>query len=212
VTIVGLVRDGKAASLREKPSRFFYVPYGQDERVGGMTFYVRSAMDPGALGERLRKVVARIDPTLPVTDLKTMRTQIRESLFADRLVAALSAAFGFVAMALAAIGLYGLMSYAVSLRTREIGIRLALGAQRRAVLLMVLREAALLTATGVAVGLPAGYAAARLVESQLFGIQARDPLAFAMATGILISAALVAGYVPAARATRLDPIVALRHE
>jgi ABC-type antimicrobial peptide transport system permease subunit len=104
------------------------------------------------------------------------------------------------------------MSYAVSLRTREIGIRLALGAQRRAVLLMVLREAALLTAMGVAVGLPAGYAAARLVESQLFGIQARDPLAFAMATGILISAALVAGYVPAARATRLDPVVALRHE
>jgi len=211
-TIVGLVRDGKAASLREKPLRFVYVPYTQDERVGGMTYYVRSTLDPGSLAGRLRKRVAGIDPTLPVTDLKTMQAQIHESLFVDRLVAALSAAFGVVAMALAAIGLYGVMSYAVALRTREIGIRVALGAERRAVLLMVLKEVAFLTAIGVAIGLPGGYGLGRLVESQLFGIQARDPLTFAVATLTLVAAALLAGYLPAARATRVDPVIALRYE
>ncbi len=212
ITIVGLVRDGKAASLREKPRRFVYLPYTQDERVGAMTFYVRSAVDLGALADRLRKVVARIDTTLPVTQLKTMQAQIRESLFVDRMVAALSAAFGAVAMALAAIGLYGVMSYAVALRTREIGIRVALGAERRTVLLMVLKEVALLTAIGVAIGLPGGYGLGRLVESQLFGIRAQDPLTFAVATITLIAAAILAGYLPASRATRVDPAIALRYE
>ena len=212
ITIVGLVRDGKAASLREKPLRFVYIPYTQDERVGGMTFYVRSPLDPTALADRVRAVVARVDTTLPVTNLKTMNAQIRESLFVDRLVAGLAAAFGVVAMALAAIGLYGVMSYAVSLRTREIGIRVALGAERRAVLKMILGEVVALTAIGIAIGLPAGYGLGRLVESQLFGIQARDPLTLAAATATLVGAALLAGYLPAARATRVDPVTALRYE
>jgi ABC-type antimicrobial peptide transport system permease subunit len=206
------VRDGKAANLREKSLRFVYVPYPQDDRVGSMTFYVRSALEPGALGDRLRRLVAGIDSTLPVTNLKTMQAQIRESLFVDRLVAALSGAFGLVAMALAAIGLYGVMSYAVAMRTREIGIRVALGAERRVVLLLVLKEVALLTAIGVALGLPGGYGLGRLVESQLFGIQARDPLTFVLATATLVTAALLAGYLPASRATRVDPVIALRYE
>ncbi|HEY7515234.1 MAG TPA: ABC transporter permease [Vicinamibacteria bacterium] len=211
-TIVGLVRDGKAGSLREKPLRFVYAPHAQNPRVGAMTFYVRSALDPAALGDRVRAVVTRVDATLPVTDLKTMKAQIRESLFVDRLVAGLAAAFGLVAMALAAIGLYGVMSYAVSLRTREIGIRVALGAERRAVLKMVLGEVAGLTAIGVAIGLPVGFGLGRLVESQLFGIEARDPLTLAAATATLVGAALLAGYLPAARATRVDPVIALRYE
>ncbi len=211
-TIVGLVRDGKAGSLREKPLRFVYAPYMQNERVSGMTFYVRSALDPAVLGDRVRAVVARIDSTLPVTNVKTMQAQIRESLFVDRLVAGLAAAFGLVAMALAAIGLYGVMSYAVLLRTREIGIRVALGAERRAVLQMVLGEVAVLTGIGVAIGLPVGYGLGRLVESQLFGIQARDPLTLAAATATLVGAAFLAGYLPAARATRVDPVIALRYE
>jgi ABC-type antimicrobial peptide transport system permease subunit len=144
--------------------------------------------------------------------MKTMRAQIHESLFVERIVAVLSAAFGLLATLLAAIGLYGVMSYAVSLRTREIGIRVALGAERRTVLLMVLKEVAVLAALGVAVGLPSAYGLGRLVESQLYGLTARDPLTFALATAVLLTSAMLAGYVPAARATRVDPLVALRYE
>jgi predicted permease len=212
VTIVGVVRDGKSASMREQPVRFVYTPFMQTEALGHATFYVRSAVDPAALGPRLRQLVTGVDPGLPVTDLKTLRTQIGESLFVERLVAALSAAFGLLATLLAAIGLYGVMSYAVALRTREIGVRMALGAERRAVFVLVLREVALLAAIGVALGLPGGYGLGRLVESQLFGLTARDPLTFAVATVALLLAAFVAGYLPAARAMRVDPVVALRYE
>jgi putative ABC transport system permease protein len=141
-----------------------------------------------------------------------MRAQIGESLFVERLVAALSAAFGLLATLLAALGLYGVMSYAVSLRTREIGIRVALGADRATVLRMVLKEVAILALIGVGVGLPSGYGLGRLVETQLFGLTARDPLTFALATVTLLATALLAGYVPAARATRVHPMVALRYQ
>jgi ABC-type antimicrobial peptide transport system permease subunit len=151
-----------------------------------------------------------VDPTLPVTSLKTMSAQIGESLFVERLVAVLSAAFGLLATLLAAIGLYGVMSYAVSLRTREIGIRVALGADRKTVLMMVLKEVAVLAVVGVAIGLPSGYGLGRLVEAQLFGLTARDPFTFAVATVTLLATAFVAGYLPALRATRVQPMEALR--
>src|SRR5439155_2208599 len=121
--IVGLVKDTRAGSLREEQRRFVYVPYAQQGGVGDMTVYTRTTLDPLALAPRLRAVVGRVDPTLPVTGVKTMDAQISESLFVERLVAALSAAFGFLATLLAAIGLYGVMIYAVPLRTREIRIR-----------------------------------------------------------------------------------------
>jgi predicted permease len=215
ITIVGVVRDGKAASLREKPARYAFTPYTQDADsnvVGDMTYYVRSSLDPAAMGNRLRRLVQQADASLPVTRMQTMQVQIRESLFVDRMVASLSAAFGFLATLLAAVGLYGVMSYTVSLRTREIGIRVALGAERRTVLLMVLREVAVMALLGIAIGLPSGYGLGRLVESQLFGLTGRDPLTFALATATLLLSALLAGYVPAARATRVDPLVALRYE
>ena len=154
----------------------------------------------------------RIDATLPVNDLKTMEAQIGESLFVERMVAVLSAAFGLLATVLAAIGLYGVMSYAVTMRTREIGLRVALGADRRAVLMLVLREVAVLAALGIAIGLPGGYGLGKVVESQLFGLKARDPLTFAVATVALVTTALVAGLVPAVRAARVDPMKALRYE
>jgi putative ABC transport system permease protein len=210
--IVGVVKDGKSANLREKPIRFVYLPYRQKNDIGGMTFYARVSVDPEPLAARMRAAVARVDGTLPVTDLKTMRAQIGESLFVERLVAALSAAFGLLATLLAALGLYGVMSYAVSLRTREIGIRVALGADRATVLAMVLKEVAVLALIGVAVGLPSGYGLGRLVETQLFGLSARDPMTFALATVTLLATALLAGYIPAARATRVHPMVALRYQ
>jgi predicted permease len=212
IEIVGLVRDGKSSSLREEKSRFVFMPYMQNSDLGGVTLYVRSSVDPAALGPRLRAIVQRVDASLPVTGMKTMRAQIGESLFVERVVAALSAAFGLLATLLAAVGLYGIMSYAVTLRTREIGVRMALGADRRSVLAMVMKEVAVLAFIGVAVGLPGGYGLGRLIESQLFGLTARDPLTFVVATAALLQAALLAGYLPALRATRVDPMAALRYE
>jgi predicted permease len=210
--IVGVVRDGKAATLREEPRRFVYLPYMQDEEVGGLTYYVRSSVEPRGFGAQLRAAVGRVDPTLPVTELKTMNAQIGESLFVERMVAALSAAFGLLATALAAIGLYGVTSNVVVERTREIGLRVALGADRRSVLTLVLKDVARLAAIGIAVGLPGGYGLGRVVESQLFGLNARDPLTFGIATPALVLTAFVAGLIPAVRAARVDPMTALRYE
>jgi predicted permease len=210
--IVGVVRDGKSASLREPPRPYVYVPFMQDEEVGGLTYYVRSGIEADSFAAQLRAAVARVDPTLPVTGQKTMRAQIGESLFVERMVATLSAAFGLLATLLAAIGLYGVMSYAVAQRTREIGLRVALGADRRSVLTMVLKDVAALCATGVAIGLPGAFGLARLVESQLFGLSASDPLTFGAATLTLVTTAFVAGLIPAVRAARVDPMTALRYE
>jgi predicted permease len=212
ITIVGLVRDGKIASLKEEAKRYVYFPYGQQTSLGQMTYYVRAGAATDVLASRLRKIVSSVDASLPVTNLKTMEAQIGESLLVERLVAALSAAFGLLATLLAGLGLYGVMSYAVTLRTREIGIRMALGAEGSQVLRLVLHEVSLLTAVGVAVGLPGGYGLGRIIESQLFGLTARDPFTFAVATATLLTAALLAGYIPAARAARVDPMVALRYE
>jgi putative ABC transport system permease protein len=212
VEIVGVVKDSQSMSLRETPPRFVYVAAAQQAGLGEMTFYVRTAGDPAQLAARVPGLVRGVDPALPVTNLRTMQAQIRESLAVDRMAAALSAAFGLLATVLAALGLYGVMAYAVSLRTREIGIRMALGALRGDVVRMVLRDVGVLVAAGIALGLPAGYGLGRLIESQLFRMTARDPLAFGIATAALVLAALAAGYLPARRATRVDPLTALRAE
>ncbi len=212
ITIIGFVGDGKSMSLREEPERFLYLPYTQTTDLGGVTFYVRSAVDPESLGARLREAVARVDSSLPVTDMKTMNRQIDESLYVERMVAALSVAFGGLATLLAAVGLYGVLSYTVAARTREIGIRVALGAERKRLLLLVLREVAVLSLLGIGIGLPAGFFAGRLVEGQLYGLSGRDPFAIVLATFVLLATAAIAGYIPAARASRVDPMVALRYE
>ncbi|HSF18643.1 MAG TPA: ABC transporter permease [Vicinamibacteria bacterium] len=212
ITIVGVVRDGKSTNIREEPRRFVYLPYVQSTDLGSVTLYIRAQAAAEALGRRLREAVARVDPTLPVTDLKTMREQIRESLFVERLVAALSITFGVLATLLAALGLYGLISYAVSSRTREIGIRMALGARRRGVLLLVFKEVVVLLVLGVIVGLPSGYALGRLVETQLYGLGGADPTAMAVAAAVLVLTSLLASCLPAMRASRVQPVVALRYE
>ena len=212
IEIVGVVKDSKNASLKDTPARFVYTPYMQEDEVGEMTFYVRARGPATNVAAAVRQVAARVDPNLPVFNMKTMTTTIDESLFAERMVAALSIAFGVLATLLAAIGLYGVMSYSVARRTREIGIRMALGAEPGSVMRLVLREVALMVAVGVAAGLPLALALSRVVQSQLFALSPHDPASLAAAVFVLATVALVAGYLPARRATKVDPMTALRYE
>jgi predicted permease len=212
IEIVGVVRDGKAYSLRDTPERFFYLPLLQDEAPNEATFYVRATGAADALAPRLRSVVHEVDPALPVYAMTTMERQVDRSLFFERMIAALAAAFGVLATVLAALGLYGVMSYTVVRRTREIGIRMALGAERGRVLWLVLREVALLAVAGVVLGLPSALALAQLVSSQLYGLSPADPATLVLATAVLAGIAVLAGYLPARRATIVDPVTALRHE
>jgi predicted permease len=212
IEIVGVVKDSKTATLRQEVRRFVYLPYMQEAEIGQMTFYVRARGDATGIGASVRQVAQRVDPNLPIFDMKTMTAVVDESLFIERMVAALSVAFGGLATLLAAIGLYGVMSYSVARRTREIGIRMALGAERSSVLWLVLREVALMALVGVAIGVPLAVALSRIVQSQLFALSANDPIALAGAAIVLVAVALVAGYLPARRATRIDPMLALRYE
>jgi predicted permease len=213
IEIVGVARDAKSTGLRGEIPRALWIPSSQGFLdFGAMTFYVRH--DPAAVDvpAALREAVRRIDPAIPLFDLKTMTAQVSESLFLERLAALLATLFGVLATLLAAIGLYGMMSYAVVRRTREFGIRIALGALKPRIVWSVLREVALLVVAGLALGLPAAYGLARLAEALLYGLSPTDPVALAGACGLLVLAAIAAGSVPAGRATRIDPITALRSE
>jgi ABC-type antimicrobial peptide transport system permease subunit len=190
-----------------------YLPHAQyTDNTGGATFYLRAAGDPAALGPASREAVRRVDPALPVEDVATMAAVIDESLLLDRLSSWLSAAFGLLATVLAAIGLYAVTSFGVERRTREIGLRMALGADVRSVVVLVLRDVLSTALVGVAVGLPLAVALGKLFESRLVGLRATDPATLALATLALLLVVLVAGYVPARRATRVDPMTALRVE
>jgi predicted permease len=211
--IVGLVRDIQSQNLRGKIPRFAYSPCAQDPDCAGYVHvYARTSRDPESLFPALRAAVSQIDAGVPVRGMETMRVQINDTVYTDRLVAALSLAFGVWATLLAAIGLYGLIAYNVTRRTSEIGIRIALGAERFNVLRLVMREVMVLSIAGTAVGIPIALALSRYVESQLFGLNARDPLVFIAATVALLAVAFAAGYFPARRATKIDPIRALRYE
>ena len=211
IEIVGVVKDTRSQNLRTKPSRFVYIPYTQDASLGALTFYVR-ATGTASPSSAVREAVQRVDPSLPMYDMKTMSAQVDESLFVDRMVAALSVAFGALATLLAAIGLYGVISYAVARRTREIGIRMALGAERSRVMWLVLREAAVLAGAGIAAGAGAAVLLVRYVQAQLYGLSATDPATMVVAALVLASIAMLAGFVPARRATTIDPMLALRTE
>lgn len=210
IEIVGVVPDWNQQSLREKPRRFFYIPISQDQRLSYLSFYVRARQEEGSLLPQVRRLVASIDPGLPVSDLKPLMVQVASSIYTDRLIMALASAFGILATLLAAIGLYGVVAYNVARRTAELGIRAALGAQRRDLLWMVMREVALVTVCGMAIGLIPAYLLSRLVESQLFGVAAFDPLVYGGAILVLCLSATAAGLVPAQRAASIDPIKALR--
>jgi predicted permease len=210
--IVGIVKDQKTSNLKETPRKYVYAPLLQEENPNQATIYVRTALSPASIATAIRRQVQRLDVNVPVNDMKSMEVQVSESMFLERLVATLSAFFGMLATLLAAIGLYGVMAYSVARRTREIGIRVALGAERSKVVGLVMREVALMAAIGIGVGLPIAIALARFVRSQLFGLEPTDPLTLAIATLTMAAVALTAGYIPAERAARVDPILALRYE
>jgi predicted permease len=214
IEIVGVVGDSKFGSLREKPDRFVYVPKEQadDEFLGHASFFLRTRGNDQAVMNSVRPVVKQVFSNVPVDSLNLLKTMIDNSVYTDRLIAVLAIAFGILAMALAAIGLYGTISYAVTQRTREFGIRLALGAARKTIAGLVFREIGILIGLGIAVGLPVSYTLARFVESQLFGIRAHDPWILLGAVLFISIAAALAGFFPALRAMHVEPVQALRYE
>jgi ABC-type antimicrobial peptide transport system permease subunit len=177
-----------------------------------MTLEIRTAGDPNAVASSVRQAFREINRDIPVSEIKTMQTQIDQGLVQERLVATLSSFFGLLALLLSAIGLYGTLSYAVTRRTSEIGIRMALGARQTDVLWLVLREAIVLVLCGVGVGLIAATAMNRLIASMLFGLTPSDPMALLIATSVLLAVALLAAWLPALHASKVDPMVALRYE
>jgi len=211
-SVVGVARNGKYGDLTERGAQpFAYLPQAQFPQEEG-ALLVRTAGDPGALIETLRREFRALDANLPFRDPRTMAEQMSAVLYLQRIGAVWLAGFGVVALLLASIGLYGLMSYTVSQRTREVGIRIALGADRRAVVGLIVRGAVRLTAFGLAAGAALGLAAGFLIRSQLLGVGAFDPLSFAAAVALLCAVALVAALLPARRAARVDPIIALQAE
>ncbi len=211
IEIVGVVQDAKYVSLREKTQRHFYVPIAQEPRLMDLTLHVRTA-DARPIAGMLRQTLQEIDPHVPLYDVTTLANQLDDSLAGDRLITWLSTAFGVLATLLATIGLYGVIAFSVTQRTREIGIRMALGAQRWDVLRLVLRQVAWLVLLGAILGTAISLGALRLVASLLYDVRAEDPLAFVGAAVILLTAAALAAFSPVRRATLVNPTVALRYE
>jgi predicted permease len=206
--IVGVVRDAKYNELRREIHPMMYAPH----HTGVATFELRTAADPQALLPAIREVVGQVNADLPLFNVTTQSQQIDRLLFQERLVARLAGFFGVLALVLACIGLYGLLSYEVSRRTREIGIRIALGAQPETVLKLVLRQGIALALVGAAVGIGVALGVTRYLGSMLFNVRASDPLTMSAVAALLALVALAACYIPARRATRVDPMVALRYE
>ena len=210
--IVGLVQNAKYSEVKQAFPPLFYLPYRQDERLGFIHFYVRTTGNPDALMPTVNSVVAKLDANLPLENLKTLQQQVHENVAADRMIGTLSSAFAIVATLLAAVGLYGVLAYTVAQRTREIGLRMALGADGRRVRGMVLKQVLWMTVVGGVVGLVAAVGLGQLAQSLLFELQGHDPMVLSVSAAVLALVALGAGFVPARRASRIDPMLALRYE
>jgi predicted permease len=213
IEIVGVVKDVKQDHVRSvTPNPYVYLPYSQRAKLSGMTFYVRSSRDPLLLGPELQSQVRQLDATLPVDNVKTMERVVEEDLFPARMVAVLSATFAGLAALLSALGIYGVLAYLVVQRTREIGIRMALGAKAGDVRWLIAKEVGAMVIAGVTIGLPLAYGLARLSESLLFGVKAGNPSAYMLGLALIAAVALAGCWIPARRATQVDPLVALRYE
>ncbi|HEY6345783.1 MAG TPA: ABC transporter permease [Bryobacteraceae bacterium] len=210
--IVGVVRDVRYEKLRDAPPREVYLDFDQHDDPIAENVYVKTRSDPAGLFSALRAAVRSVDPNVPISDMLTLNDQVARNLATERLVARLTAAFGFAAAILVAAGLYGLMAFTVARRTREIGIRVALGARRRAVIWLVLREVVALVGTGALLALPVAWGLSRYVQSELYGVAPGDPTIAGGLLLALIAIAAIAAFIPARRAGTLDPTLALRCE
>jgi putative ABC transport system permease protein len=211
IEVVGVMRDGKYFSLSEDPTPFVYASL-RPESGNFLTMIVRTANDPQSVIGALRSEFQQLDANLPVYNVRTLAEHMALPLFPARVAAMLLGSFGLLALMLAAIGIFGVMSYAVSQRTREIGIRLALGASAGAILQLVVGQGLKLIVIGMGIGLAAAFAGTRLMSALLYGVSATDSITFAGIALLLILVALLACYLPACRATKVDPMVALRYE
>ena len=211
-TIVGVVGNIKHQNLRDDIGPAVYIPYAQAAHYYGLQFYVHTARPPEALQQPIREAIHQLDPVLVVDGLRTMELQVDSSASEERALATLAIAFSFLAMVLAAVGLYGVLAYSTEQRTREIGVRLALGAQRSKVVALVLQEMLLIACAGIVVAIPSVIALARLFRNQLYGVGTADPLALTIAVGLTVAMVAVAAALPARRAVSVAPAVALRNE
>jgi predicted permease len=210
--IVGVVANSKWDDARSDIVPFLYMPYSQDVNLGHLAFYVRTERDPAPIAPALRSLIQRLDPNLPVNNMCTLEEQVSNSMLNDRLVTGLSISLAFLAALLAALGLYGVLAYVVARRTREIGIRIALGGERADILRLVVGQGERLTVVGSAIGIVAALVAMRWVASLLYGVTAHDPLTFVGVVALLAIVSGAACYIPARRAMRVDPMIALRYE
>jgi ABC-type antimicrobial peptide transport system permease subunit len=212
--IVGVSADARYGSLKRELPPVVYVPYAQlpPPRLREMTYALRTVGDPLRHVAAVRQIVHEADGRVPVTNFRTQAADIDQTINQEIVFARLCSAFAILALVIACVGLYATMAYAVARRTNEIGLRMALGAGRGAVIWMVLREVCVLAAAGLAIGIPTALGTSRLIQSFLFETTSTDPRALALSAVILLTAALIAGYGPARRASRVDPMIALRHE
>jgi len=213
IEVIGVIKDAKYYSLREQTPRAYYLSFFQRPREGQAgTMLLRSLADPASAPAAIRDTVRQLDPQVQVVNLRTMNEVVDRSLLQERFVAQLGGFFSLFALLLASIGLYGVMSYATARRTQEIGIRMALGARAADVIRLVLREAMLLVGVGMVIGLGAAIAATRLVANLLFGLSPTDQLTIALAALLTCAVTALAGYLPSRKASRVEPVTAMRHE
>lgn len=212
IQIVGFVKDAKYSQVKDSVPPVFYTPWRQDGSVSALYFYVQTSLPPAEILRGINATMRKLDPTVPVEDLKTMPQQVKENVFLDRMISTLAASFAVLATLLAAVGLYGMLAYSVTQRTREIGVRMALGADAAKVRALVMRQVGSMTAIGTTVGIIAALGLGRAARSQLYQLEGHDPVVFTLSVILLVAVALAAGFLPARKAAQVDPMQALRYD